>query len=819
MKTNKFIVNIALCALMVLAVPGLAAAQQMKTLPGHVPRAISWLHLQPIGDLPGDTNLNLAISLPVRNEQDLDSLLAAMYDPASTNFHHFLKPGEFAQRYGPASSDYQKVIDFANSNHLTVIRDYSNRMLLDVTGRASDIENAFHVKLRTYNHPIEHRTFFAPDSDPTVDSSVPIEHVSGLDNYVIPHPLLKETPVGQSSAGPKPSIGSAPSGQYMGKDFRAAYVPGVTLDGTGQKVALFELDGYYTADILSYESQAGLPGIMLTNIPVDGGISTPGGGDIEVSLDIEMVISMATNLSEVLVYEAPDNFKTPIDVLNRIASDDLANQISSSWGIYDNPGYDVFYKQMALQGQSFFQASGDEGAYYIGNPDWADDTNITLVGGTTLSTTGPGGAWSSETVWNWWSEYGFSGGGGGGTNINGVPIPFYQQNVPMINNMGSTTLRNVPDVALTADNIYIVYGNGQNTADFYSGGTSCAAPLWAGYTALINQQATNRDLPPVGFLNPAIYSIGLGPNYTNCFHDIVTGNNTNLVVGNAYFAVPGYDLASGWGTPNGSNLINALTTTVATNYYTHLSAPPPPYFTNLFGLQGGNPNGNWELFVLDNQLLNNGEITNGYSITLTTGNPIGYIGDDALTMSPSTVTILTNSDVTFTIGVTNYGPNTSSNVVVSDNLPLGFSLVNATPSIGTVTFDGTRIVWNVATNDLPDTVGGQLTLEIQAPGEAEQAQNAASVSAVTPTGNFADNSASATINVVEPTIPLLGSGLLGAGAFQFAVSGGSTPVVIQDSTNLVTWTSIYTNTPPFIFTNTIAPGVPDRFYRAQVQIQ
>ena len=821
MKTNKYILNIALSAFLVLAIPGLAVAQQMKTLAGHVPRAISRFNLQPIGDLPADTNLNLAISLPVRNEQEMDSLLAGMYTPGSTNYHHFLKFGEFARRYGPASSDYQKVVDFANAHNLTVVRAYSNQMLLDIRGRASDIENAFHVKLRTYHHPAENREFYSPDTDPSVDSSVPISHVSGLDNYFIPRPALMLEGLNTNAPARKPGLGSGPFGEYMGKDFRAAYAPGVTLDGTGQKVALFELDGYFTADIISYEAQAGLPSITLTNIPVDGGVPNPTGyGDPEVSLDIEMVVSMATNLSEVLVYEAPDNFSTPVDVLNRIAQDDLANQISSSWLIGDSPSYDVYYKQMALQGQSFFQASGDNGAYYTSDlqlQQWADDTNITLVGGTTLSTTGPVGAWSSETVWNWYSEYPGSGntdGSGGGTNWNGIPIPFYQQNVPMTSNQGSTTLRNVPDVALTADNIYVIFENGFSG---YFGGTSCAAPLWAAYTALVNQQATNKDLPPVGFLNPAIYSIGLTPNYTNCFHDITTGNNTNSVVSNAYFAVPGYDLATGWGTPNGSNLINALTTTAATNYYTHLSPPPPPYGTTLQAFNGGNPNGNWELFVLDNQALNNGEITNGYKITLTTANPIGFIADDALTMNPAAVTILPNSDVTFNIGVTNWGPNTSSNVVVSDTLPFGFSLVSANATIGSVTFDGQQIVWSV-TNALIDTIGEQLNVTLQAPNETEEAENLAGVTAQTPSQNPADSSASGIINVVTPTSPILTSAAISAGGkFSLYVSGSSQlPVVIQASTNLINWVNISTNTPPFTFTNIVGP-YPSRFYRAVVQ--
>ncbi|MGA2855138.1 MAG: hypothetical protein ABSE90_13555, partial [Verrucomicrobiota bacterium] len=210
----------------------------------------------------------------------------------------------------------------------------------------------------------------------------------------------------------------------------------------------------------------------------------------------------------------------------------------------------------AAQGQSFFQASGDDGAFISGTPQWADDTNITLVGGTTLSTTGAGGAYSSETVWNYFGTWQGTNGSGGGTNFNGIPIPSWQTGINMTTNQGSTTLRNVPDVAMAADNIFVVANNGQHETGV--NGTSCAAPLWAGFTALVNQQATNTLKPPVGFLNPAIYAIGKGPSYALAFHDITTGNNTNAAVHNKYFAVPGYDLCTGWGTPAGQNLINAL---------------------------------------------------------------------------------------------------------------------------------------------------------------------------------------------------------------------------------------------------------------------
>ena len=117
-------------------------------------------------------------------------------------------------------------------------------------------------------------------------------------------------------------------------------------------------------------------------------------------------------------------------------------------------------------------------------------------------------------------------------------------------------MRNIPDVALIANNVWCVHDNG--TSSGYVMGTSIAAPLWAGLTALMNQQAATMGRPSVGFLNPAIYAIGASGNYTADFHDITTGSNTWSGSPNQFYAVPGYDLCTGWGTPAGQSLINAL---------------------------------------------------------------------------------------------------------------------------------------------------------------------------------------------------------------------------------------------------------------------
>jgi hypothetical protein len=530
--------------------PGISAGKQV--LHGRAPAGASkW---KTVGRLPGTNHLNLAIALPLRNKAELNQLLQQLYDPSSPQYHQFLTVEQFTERFGPTAEDYQALIAFATANGLTVTATYPNRTLLDVNGAVADIERALHVTMRVYQHPTESRLFYALDADPSLDLDIPVLDIRGLDNYCVPRPAFRRTDLDKVHENPF-EVGSGPQGTYLGKDFRVAYAPGVQLDGSGQIVGLFELDGYNTNDIISYEKLGGLPNVTLTNVLIDGfkGKPVDPNAVVEVCLDIEMAVAMAPGLSSVMVYEAPLNAAAPYDILNRMVTDNRAKQISSSWvitEIVNTPIPDQIYQELGAQGQSFFQASGDEGAFYPAIFQWSDNPYTTIVGGTTLSMSGKGGSYTSETTWT-----PFSGGGISLTNFGNYPLPVYQQGIDMTVNMGSTTNRNIPDVALTADNIWVIADNGQS---FAVGGTSAAAPLWAGFTALINQQATANTQPLAGFLNPALYALGKGPNFTTVFNDITTGNNTNSGSPNLYYACPGYDLCTGWGTPKGSNLINVL---------------------------------------------------------------------------------------------------------------------------------------------------------------------------------------------------------------------------------------------------------------------
>lgn len=550
--------------ILLLAISAPAHGGQMQYLTGHIPPEIARFHLKPVGRLAGAEQLSLVIGLPLRNGAEFRRLLQNIYDPASPEYHHYLTPQQIADRFGPTERDYEAVGIFAQTNGLQIVRTHNDRTLLRVEGSVADIERTFHVRMLVYPHPTEARTFYAPDTEPSVALTVPILHISGLNNYNLPHPGGGPGG-GQSSNGAKPGSGSGPGGNYWGSDFRAAYVPGTSLTGAGQSIALLELDGYYTNDILSYEQQADLPNVTITNVLVDGATGTPStfqNSVGEVSLDMEMAIAMAPGISRLIVYEAPNCCYYWVDELKQMQEDDSARQLSSSWLFdFDDPLADPIYQEMAMQGQTFFQCSGDDLAFYIGVTQWTDDPNVTLVGGTQLTTTS-NGSWAGEIVWN---NGDGAIGSGGGVSLNSpgwgdYPLPTWQQGINMQTNGGSATNRNVPDVSMVAEHAWVIWNNG---AANWWWGTSIAAPLWAGLAALANQQAAARSEPPLGFLNPVLYDIGKSPLYSTCFHDVTEGNNTNQYSPNLYFAEPGYDLCTGWGSPNGVNLIDVLTATLA----------------------------------------------------------------------------------------------------------------------------------------------------------------------------------------------------------------------------------------------------------------
>jgi subtilase family serine protease len=523
--------------------------QAQQTLPTrHVREAVRTGEAQSAGRLPAAQTMRFDIVLPLRHQPELQNFLQELYEPTSSSYRHFLTPQEFTARFGPSQEDFDALVHFAKANGFTVVGGSRDAMDLQLTGSVSSIEKAFHVNMGVYQHPTENRKFFAPDREPTVNVPFQIWHISGLDNFSIPRPASLHKNTNAKSNVVK---GSCPGGYYCGSDMRAAYYGGTALTGSGQNVGLLEFEGYDIADLNTYFTNVHQTNsVTVTGISTDGStlscLASQGCDDREQILDMTQAISMAPGISGLYIFVG--NSDTAM-LSSMSTHTPLVGQIGSSWTWQpSDPGTDdPFFQKFSAQGQNYFQAAGDSGAYTVSSSYVypGDDAYVTVVGGTDLQVAGPGGAWSSETAW--------VDGGGGVYTPDAIPIPSWQQLTGVITtaNKGSTTLRNSPDVSGEADFDFYTCAD-QEACQGGWGGTSFAAPMWAGYMALVNQQALANGNPRLGFVNPAIYNLGVGSGYTAAFHDIKTGSNGEPTT-------TGYDLATGWGSPiAGTALINAL---------------------------------------------------------------------------------------------------------------------------------------------------------------------------------------------------------------------------------------------------------------------
>jgi kumamolisin len=529
-------------------------AQSQTLLTRHVRDAVVNGEAKSVGRLPATQSLHFDIVLPLRHQPELENFLQELYDPSSSSYRHFVTVPEFTERFGPSQEDYDAALRFAKASGFTVLGGSRDAMDLQLKGSVENIEKAFHVTMGVYQHPTENRTFYAPDREPTVDLSIRLWHVSGLDNYSIPRAALRHS---DSTVHANAVKGSCPSNSYCGSDMRAAYYGGTALTGKGQTLGLLEYGGYDIADFNTYFKNAK----QTNKVPIHG-ISTDGTSvactfpacdDGEQILDMTQAVGMAPGLKGLYIYVGnPLGASSDTAILGSMSTHKpLPAQLSSSWTWQpsDPSTDDPYFMKFAAQGQNYFQAAGDSGHYtpssqYV----WpADSAYVTTVGGTDLKVKSAGGAWSSETAW--------VDGGGGVYTPDAIPIPAWQKLKGVITtaNKGSKTLRNSPDVSAEANFDFYRCAN-QSPCEEGWGGTSFATPMWAGYMALVNQQAVANGHPALGFVNPAIYALGVGSTYTTEFHDITSGSNGEP-------AVKGYDLATGWGSPNGSALITALAAT------------------------------------------------------------------------------------------------------------------------------------------------------------------------------------------------------------------------------------------------------------------
>jgi subtilase family serine protease len=573
---------------------------------------------QPLAAVAASRRMRITVALRPRRPGALWRYAAEVSDPRSPRFGAYLRPAGFTRRFGPTAAQVRAVIASLRAHGLTPGAVTSNRLAIPVVASAAAVERAFSLVLAAVRLP-DGRRAIVNTSAPAVDRGVAgaVEAVIGLDGLEQPRPVALDRPLGSRASSlmrphvvtggpqPCPAARSAAPGQsaYTSDQIAAAYgfsgLYGRGDAGQGVTIAVYELEPNAPSDIAAYQSCYGTHA-SVSYVPVDGGAGS-GAGSGEAALDIEQLVGLAPR-ARILVYQGPNSNADspgsgPYDTDNAIVSQDRAAVVSTSWGeceplegAHDAGAENVLFQEAAVQGQTLLAAAGDSGAQDCDNPapslpdtrlavdDPGSQPFVTDVGGTSLSAIGPR---PQESTWN-------NGGGLGGligiqpgASGGGVSslwrMPAYQRVSPAGLHViqayssgspchaGAGHCREVPDVAADADpnTGYLIYYNGSGSELGEpngwqgTGGTSGAAPVWA---ALIAMADASRDCggARLGFVNPVLYRLA-GSDQGAYFNDVTAGNNDYTgTSGNRYPAGPGYDMATGLGSPNGAALATGL---------------------------------------------------------------------------------------------------------------------------------------------------------------------------------------------------------------------------------------------------------------------
>lgn len=508
-----------------------------------------------VGSVPADERFEVTVR--VRRKNVIPSTSSGLSATEPIADRQYLTREQYADENGADPVDLAKVVAFAQAHGLVVVETSVPRRSVFLSGTASQFESAFGTKIEQYEH--DGGTYRGRTGSLTVPADLAdiVEGVFGIDDRPAaqPHFQRKKSFPGIRSRALNDSI--------TPPELAKLYNFPTGLDGAGQTIAIIELGGgYRAADIQAYFQNLGLPTPQVKTVRVDGGTNTPStadGPDGEVMLDIEIAAAIAPK-AVIAIYFAPNTDKGFLDAVT-MATHDTTNQpsvISISWGGPEKnwtdqakTSFDQAFQTAAALGLTVCCASGDAGSGDE-NADQAPPDGLAHVdfpasspfalscGGTKL--TKAGATIGSETVWN--EDPVRSATGGGVSDF--FPLPVYQASasVPPSANPGGKVGRGVPDVSGNADpnTGYPIRVDGQ---EFVIGGTSAVAPLWAGLIALMNQKLGKT----VGFLNPLIYG-GIGA--TDAFRDVTSGNN------GAYSAQSGWDACTGWGSPDGTKLLEAL---------------------------------------------------------------------------------------------------------------------------------------------------------------------------------------------------------------------------------------------------------------------
>jgi subtilase family serine protease len=572
----RLVFPLALVALAALLPAAAGAAVRVGTAPA-IPAAA-----EPAGTLSPERQLHLVVGLEPSDPEALAGFAESVSTPGSADFREYVGSAEFASRFAPGEAQIAKVRASLEAAGLEVGTPPADHLLLPVSGSVAAVEAAFSTPLEKVELP-SGRLAYANLQAPAIASAAApyVAGVSGLEDLQRFEPHLAAEPR-VSSGGPQPCKESPHNAWWANEiainyGFNGLYQAGDF--GAGQTVALFELAPYRPSDVAKYQACYGTAA-AIENVEVEGG--APGGepdGEAEATLDVEQIVGLAPQ-AHVRVYNGPNTGAGRLALLSKIMSENVAKSISTSWGLCEHAEERPLYvlennllEEAAAQGQSFFAASGDSGSedcydekqtgLAVDNP--SSQPFATGVGGTRLENPEN----HLETIWNNGDEGGGGGGGGGVSSI--WPMPSYQSSAaPGLgvvssssgSQCGASLCREVPDVSADADphRGYEIYFGGKWIP---VGGTSAAAPLWAAFAALANASpgCVSR---PVGFVNPALYAIG-STAYAANLRDVTAAAPNGFATNDILFegtrpypVTPGYDMASGLGTPIGASLANSL---------------------------------------------------------------------------------------------------------------------------------------------------------------------------------------------------------------------------------------------------------------------
>ena len=524
--------------LALVATPALAANRPAtQPLRGDVVQAVG--HSTRIGAVPAARSISVTVSLAGRDSAGLAAFLKQVADPSSAQYKQYLTVKQFASRFGATKADIATVTSYLKGQGLAVAKPTANGLSLQASGTAAQVQKAFGTSLATYRDAAGKRDFYANSAAPVLPAAVAaaVTDVAGLSDYATYSHFDTRRATPNAS---KAVSGLTPAKARTGYNVASAISAGYT--GTGQTVALLEFSAFKQSNITTYDKNFSLTPPTPAVVKAGGGTTDVSGED-EVELDIEVVQALAPGAA-IKVYEAPNSDAGEIALYSSVVSNDVPI-VSTSWGIDEadetasnRSALDTDFQEAAAQGQSVYAASGDSGSDDAGNGGTsvdfpASDPYVTGTGGTALTLTSAG-AWSKETAWN----------GSGGGLSSYFATPSFQTGV----NTGSK--RSVPDVAADASPStgWAVYSEG-SWAEF--GGTSAAAPNWAAFTAIYDNEAKSKSKPALGYANASIYALASSSAYGTAFHDAKTGSN------GAYSAGTGYDKVTGWGSYNGAGFLSA----------------------------------------------------------------------------------------------------------------------------------------------------------------------------------------------------------------------------------------------------------------------